>query len=124
MARFITAAQLRKAGACAGYQDRFEALFGKQGRVRVTDLAAEALAQAFNWSWAGENLLTFEQYRVFKKRMIGVLSISDRVDAEVASLGDRAVPCQVLGSIGIAARETYKYHQALAFAAAYNSPKR
>jgi hypothetical protein len=54
---------LEQAGACKSQLDLFNRLYGDS--VIVTEEAAADVASLFEWTWAAENLLSFNAYEYF-----------------------------------------------------------
>lgn len=145
MVRTISIGQLKKAGACPGQRAILKSLIGTR-KVRVTEAAVLALAEQLNWDWAANHLLSPKQQRVFTQQMRSVEhsqdwfnSIYNRTKAKIepAYREERIDPLTQL-RYHTTAQEYYtmryylsnglysavRKNKAVAFALAYNSPKR
>jgi hypothetical protein len=80
MARYITVAQLKRAGACDGQVGKFRELFGRNGKVKVTESNAIALSTAFPITWAVYNLLTDAQLQVYNYKLPAALARFDATE--------------------------------------------
>lgn len=126
MTKHITAHQLRF--ACSHYRDLFKSLFGKDGKVKVTEGNARALFPAFQFDWALENLLSPRQSAEFFKVSRNVLDTSTIYRNILNTL-----PVALRESSGLGAVRSALWHEAEgirlrslipAFVAAYNGPRK
>lgn len=128
MSRSISYALLKRKGACSEYRERFAALFGRKGRVRVNSDTLYVLAPAFNIDWAANILLTRKQRVLYTKQVNAnsgpSVSSRDRVvaalDANFPAGSDRAY---IRHAVNSRCEVDITYFKGQAFAVAYNSPK-
>lgn len=143
VARYVTAAQIKREGACPGALELFEQLFGKGGKVRVTERTATALAGSLNPTWAVDNLLTYEQRAVFTRALpeqLRTFAAAERPydrsiqlmrglqsTTEIDPNTRKIIPTTFSVVESMVEQEQVRRRrmaQAAAFAIAYNSPKR
>lgn len=129
MSRYVTLKQLKRAGACSEYRDLFKDLFGKNGKVKITQSNVSALAGAFNLYWTVDNLLTPKQQAVYQYRIRNTPRPYNVVDTLMRLIPEAAIPPSSRHEIRVALRSgsnrVYE-REAMgpAFAAAYNSPRK
>jgi hypothetical protein len=136
MSRSITLKQLKKAGACPHVRQLFVTIFGKDGRMRVTDATAHVFAQSqFSANWAAGRLLSEKQRREYSDRVRVYLGAGaqDTVNAALATVrnvrGGQQPGCWggfyiVANKVQEAYEARLRLAQARAFADAYNSPRK
>jgi hypothetical protein len=133
-ARYITAAQLKRAGACPPACDVFEALFGKGGKVKINSDTAEALSRSvLSPGWAAVKLLTKRQRAVYNKALPGQLDIYSTSESPYTQAKElmKGVKPIATGRTFYAVEDMVEMEytarlrqaRAQAFAVAYNSPK-
>jgi len=108
MAKQITLRMLREREACDKQVELFRSLFGDA--AQVTEDAAVAVADRFNWDWAASNFLTAAALTEYDRVGAAARAEYDRVRAPALAEYDR---------VGAAARAEFYRVTARTFARLY-----